>query len=69
MKQRTFVIGRGYVDIASPETVASGWDRAFAAVRAQGDTQKSRTQPPKARAAASWDEAFAKVAAQRAGRL
>ncbi|CAG9257947.1 hypothetical protein PUN4_290003 [Paraburkholderia unamae] len=69
MEHRTFVIGRGYVDIASPETIANGWDRAFAAVRAQGDMQKARVQPPKARAAASWDEAFAKVAAQRAGRL
>ncbi|CAG9245215.1 hypothetical protein [Paraburkholderia unamae] len=69
MKQRTFVIGRGFVEAETPESIAAGWDRAFAAVRAQGDKPRTRVQPHEARTAAAWDAAFARVAAQRTGRL
>ncbi|MFX1766167.1 hypothetical protein PWP93_26975 [Paraburkholderia sp. A1RI-2L] len=67
MKQRTFVIGRGYVDIASPEAIIKDWDRAFAAVRGERVAEKPRAKSKTPSADVSWDSAFARVQSPRTG--
>jgi hypothetical protein len=66
---KEFIIGVGYVEREPEKSIATGWDRAFAAVRAQYGAGIARPPSRKASVAVSWDSAFARIQPPRAGRL
>jgi hypothetical protein len=60
MKQ-SFNFGRSDVKPMTPESIAAGWDRAFARVRAECGAEKPRMDSVRTPVAASWDRAFRRV--------